>query len=89
MKRCKSLDVNSNTKEKFITDSTENLWAYGWTHYGMAGQTRARMNKLTSEVEIKEYNKWIKCRAGCEELFTSPQLFGSNASVSTEYLKGL
>ena len=52
----------------------EELWVYGWTHYGKTGQTRARMNKLTREVEIKERKQWLKCWAGCDDVFTSRQV---------------
>jgi len=51
--------------------SPGNLWIYGWTHYGMTGQTRARMNKLTREIQIKEQNQWMKYRSGCDRFFTS------------------
>jgi len=74
MKKYRSLDATSNPEnEKGVDIPIEDSWEYGWTHYGMTGQTKARMNKLTREVEIKERSKWIKCCSGCDELFTSPR----------------
>ena len=55
----------------FMIVPTDSVWVYGWTHYRMTGQTAARMNKLTHEVEIKDGKKWIKCVAGSHEFFTS------------------
>ena len=46
-------------------------WVYGWTHYQMAGQTEARMNALTHEVEIKDGKRWVKCVTGSHKFFTS------------------
>ena len=74
MKNNKRSDVNTNTREKVMTASVEDLWEYGWTHFGKVGQTRARMNKETREVEIKERNGWLKCCSGCDILFTSTRL---------------
>ncbi len=48
----------------------ETQWIYGWTHYGMDGQTQARLNELTREVEIKDNRKWVRCFPGSEEFFT-------------------
>lgn len=45
-------------------------WVYGWTHFGQIGQTQARMNTLTRDVEVHEYKKWIKCRSDCDKFFT-------------------
>lgn len=81
MKNNKTSDVNSNTKVRFTTVSVEDFWDYGWTHLGKTGQTRARMNKQTREVEIKERNTWIKCCSGCDELFSSART--TNLSVKT------
>lgn len=50
--------------------SYKDSWVYGWTHYGITGQTKVRMNKRTRRVEIKEHDKWIKCRPGSDEFFT-------------------
>jgi hypothetical protein len=55
----------------FLIDPTETLWVRGWTHYRLAGQTVARMNPLTREVEIRDGKKWIKCVNGSHEFFTS------------------
>jgi hypothetical protein len=66
--------------EKTATVSIEDSWIYGWTHYGKTGQTKARINKLTRKVEIKESSKWIKCHPGCEEFFTSPGFSINTAS---------
>lgn len=60
--------------EKAVTVLVEDSWIYGWTHYGMTGRTKARMNKLTHEVEIKERDKWIKCHPGSNKFFTAPAL---------------
>jgi hypothetical protein len=70
----------SKTKNNvlFLIDHTNSLWVYGWTHYQMAGQTEARMNQLTREVEIKDGKQWVKCISGCHEFFTS----NANASES-------
>ncbi len=53
----------------------EKRWVYGWTHFQMAGQTVARMDELTREIEVKDCNKWIRCVAGSDAVFTP----GSNA----------
>ena len=37
----------------------------------MAGQTQARMHKLTRQVEIKDGKRWVKCIAGSHQFFTS------------------
>jgi len=55
----------------FMIVPKDSVWVYGWTHYRMTGQTEARMNKLTHEVEIKDGKKWVKCVAGSHEFFTS------------------
>jgi hypothetical protein len=81
MKNFKTSDAIVNpTDEETMAVFGENSWAYGWTHYGRTGQTKARMNKLTHEVEIKERNKWIKCHSGCDEFFTS---FTDSLTIST------
>ena len=46
-------------------------WLYGWTAYGMVGQTEARMNKLTREVEVYDCKKSVGCVAGSDEFFTA------------------
>jgi hypothetical protein len=46
------------------------VWIYGWTHSGRVGQTQARMNNLTREIEIKDFGKWIKCHQDCDKFFT-------------------
>ena len=81
MKNFKTSDaiVNPMDKETMAVFG-ENSWVYGWTHYGKTGQTRARINTRTHEVEIKERNKWIKCHSGCDEFFTSSKL---STSIST------
>jgi hypothetical protein len=55
----------------FMVASRGPVWVYGWTHYRMAGQTQARMNESTNEVEIKDGKKWVKCIAGSHRFFTS------------------
>jgi hypothetical protein len=46
------------------------LWQPGWTHYGTAGQTLARLHTQTRAVEIKDGNEWIRCASGSDAYFT-------------------
>jgi hypothetical protein len=72
MKNFETSGGAANPKDdETMTVSLEGPWVYGWTHYGMTGQTKARMNELTREVEVRERNKWIKCRPGSDEFFSS------------------
>ena len=57
--------------ERPDTVSSAIFWIYGWTHYGMTGQTRARLNRATKEVEIREAGKWIKCQPDAHFLFSA------------------
>ena len=68
----------------FMIGSEEPLWVYGWTHYQMAGQTTARMNKLTHEVEIKDGKRWVKCIAGSHRFFTSNSPFNYSICESAK-----
>jgi hypothetical protein len=45
-------------------------WQYGWTHYGTAGQTPARLHPCSRTVEIKDGNEWVRCAAGTDAFFT-------------------
>jgi hypothetical protein len=69
---CNEVNVSPAAKlkvEKSAPVSPE-VWIHGWTHHGQAGRTQARMNKLTREIEIKEFGKWINCHPGCAKFFT-------------------
>jgi hypothetical protein len=54
----------------WVAGSDGGLWQYGWTHYGTSGQTPARLQPHTHEVEIKDGNEWIRCAAGADAFFT-------------------
>ena len=45
-------------------------WVYGWTHFAKTGQTPARLNAVSGEVQIREADGWVGCHAGAEEFFT-------------------
>lgn len=45
-------------------------WQYGWTHYGVKGQTAARFHRRTREVEVKDGAEWIRCAPGADGFFT-------------------
>lgn len=53
-----------------LGDSNGTPWVYGWTHYKTVGQTQARLNQVTRDVEIRDCRKWIRCIAGSDEFFT-------------------
>jgi len=55
-------------------DHGDGLWQYGWTHYGTAGQTPARLHLSTRAVEIKDGDEWIRCAAGTDTFFTRDYL---------------
>jgi hypothetical protein len=55
---------------------SRNLWQEGWTHRGMIGQTRARLNLLTGKLQVRDGGKWIECKAECVEFFT-PKYYSS------------
>jgi hypothetical protein len=71
MKNLKTSDAANPKREIHMTAFVEDSWVYGWTHYGMTGQTKARMNELTREVEIFDCKNWIKCVAGSDDFFTA------------------
>lgn len=54
-------------------EPTGSPYVYGWTHYGMAGQTKARMNKETRELEIRDGKEWTRCDSGGVEFFFAGQ----------------
>lgn len=58
------------TQTKSVSSKLGDGWIYGWTHYGRPGQTEARLNELTRDVEIKERRKWVLCYPGTHEFFT-------------------
>ena len=51
-------------------DGDGELWQYGWTHFGTAGQTLARLHSLTRTVEIKDGGEWVRCAPGTDVFFT-------------------
>ncbi len=48
--------------------------SYGWTHWGQAGQTKARLNRLTGELEIRDGKNWIHCHPKCLAFFTRQEV---------------
>jgi hypothetical protein len=57
-----------------VANRGDGLWQYGWTHYGTAGQTPARLHPHSRAVEIKDGNEWIRCAAGTDTFFTRDYL---------------
>jgi hypothetical protein len=58
------------TGARSLNNPGETPWVYGWTHRGMTGQTKARMDKLTREIEIKDRQNWVRCIPGSDVAFT-------------------
>jgi hypothetical protein len=44
--------------------------SYGWTRWGQVGQTKARVNRFTGELEVRDGENWIRCHPDCVEFFT-------------------
>jgi hypothetical protein len=69
LKKSGAARISNGKKNR--TNSVDDPWIYGWTHYGVTGQTAARMNKFTRVVEVKDRQKWIRCMEGSDIFFTS------------------
>jgi hypothetical protein len=60
----------SKSRKKDEAQKTRLSWLKGWTHHGLAGQTRARLNQQTHELQVRDDGKWISCDAECLVFFT-------------------
>ncbi len=48
--------------------------SYRWTHLGEVGQTEARLNRETGDLEIRDGEDWIRCHPDCVRFFTPQEV---------------